>query len=774
MLNTLKALLPSSRKQRYINRLEAFLDAVPGAYCGWAPEGAIVYSADFPDLVGLDHITTMADMRWAVQAQDAGVLESYITRLAREGQPFTCKVQAADEARTLRFTGARGRALSGDDAFNILWVQDISDREAEIQRVRADGEEKRAEREAWLDALDMPLWLRDRQGALVWCNQAYAEAHETDRDDVLARQKNFTPSGKRKKSGQSDCGDLIGLGQAAIESGAAQETRCHIVLHGRRRYMQFRELPLPDHQAKSLGIARDITREEELETEQQRNMAANRELLEQLRTAIAIYDSDQRLEFFNTAYAQLWGLDDQWLNTRPRLADILDQLRETRRLPEQADFRKYKKQWQDMFTNLIEPYDDMMHLPDGTALRMLVVPHPMGGLLTTFEDVTSRLALESSYNTLVEVQKETLDNLAEGVAVFGGDGRLKLWNPSFAALWGLPPEALDGEPHITRLVEKMIHHFPESDQDRARDNLMAQALNHSESDGRLVMVEGTHLDYATIPLPDGGVLVTHVDVTDTVQVENALREKNAALEAAEQVKMDFLANVSYQLRTPLNAIMGFTEILNNEYFGPLNDRQKEYTEDIHSAGARLHGLVDDILDLATIEAGYLELAPDSVDVRAMLDSLYGITLDWARKQKLDVYLDCPKNVGKLEADERRIKQVLLNLIRNAIAHTPEGGHITLKARRRAQDVQISVIDTGEGIDAQEQSRVFTPFERSHNGNGGGEDSARQNGGAGLGLTLVRNIVEMHGGTVELASTPGEGTRVTATLPLQARIDEGAE
>jgi signal transduction histidine kinase len=398
---------------------------------------------------------------------------------------------------------------------------------------------------------------------------------------------------------------------------------------------------------------------------------------------------------------------------------------------------------------------------------MLVVPHPMGGLLTTFEDVTSRLELESSYNTLIEVQKETLDNLAEGVAVFGGDGRVKLWNPAFAALWGLPPEALDGEPHITQLVEKMIPHFPESDQNRARDNLMAQALNRTESEGRLVMEPGTHLDYATIPLPDGGVLVTHVDVTDTVQVENALREKNAALEAAEQVKMDFLANVSYQLRTPLNAIMGFTEILNNEYFGHLNDRQKEYTQGIHSAGARLHGLVDDILDLATIEAGYLVLSPASFNVREMLDSLYDITLDWARKQKLEVLLDCEDTIGEIEADERRIKQVLLNLIRNAIAHTPEGGHITLQARRRESDLQISVRDTGEGISEIEQARVFTPFERGRS-NGGGEDSGGH-GRAGLGLTLVRNIVDMHGGTVDLDSRPGEGTSVTVTLPLQAQI-----
>lgn len=120
-----------------------------------------------------------------------------------------------------------------------------------------------------------------------------------------------------------------------------------------------------------------------------------------------------------------------------------------RRLPEQADFKKYKKTWLDKFTDLIEPYEDMLYLPNGSAIRMLMVPQKAGGLMMNFEDVTSRLELESSYNTLIAVQKETLDNLAEGVAVFGGDGRLKLWNPSFARLWGCIPRIWKGS-HISR------------------------------------------------------------------------------------------------------------------------------------------------------------------------------------------------------------------------------------------------------------------------------------------------------------------------------------
>jgi PAS domain S-box-containing protein len=203
-----------------------------------------------------------------------------------------------------------------------------------------------------------------------------------------------------------------------------------------------------------------------------------------------------------------------------------------------------------MFTGLIDPYEDMLHLPDSSALRMLVIPHSMGGLMMTFEDVTSRLELESSYNTLIAVQKETLDNLGEAVAVFGSNGRLRLSNPSFGNLWGLHPEDLEGEPHVTTIVEKTKPFFTKEEWPARKEELVARGLDRTLHEGRLTRADGSLVDFTTVPLPDGGVLLTYSDVTDTVRVENALREKNAALEAAEQLKLDFLANVSYQLRTP--------------------------------------------------------------------------------------------------------------------------------------------------------------------------------------------------------------------------------
>lgn len=737
-------------------RLEAFLAALPGEYCGFADGGIAIYSDGFCKLLEIHHITTIHDVQGALETADAAALEGFFYRMQEDGKPFSMILQPLGKThKILRLRGSRGSALDERDRFDILWLEDVSaETRAQqiLQKSLGQAEAETSRLQSILDVLPVPVWMRGAESDLIWCNRAYGNMLGISPAEAIVQQKELPLSTKGKTLPRD-------LARQALNAGEPQAVRAGVISHGKRKMMDIAEIPLPSS-SRTLGVALESTREEELEQEMKRYNAAHKELLEQLRTAIAIFAQDQSLEFFNTAFSQLWGLEDQWLNRHPRLGDILEKLRENRRLPEQTDFRKYKQGWLDMFTRLIEPHEDMLHLPDGSALRMLVVPHPMGGLMLTFEDVTSRLALESSYNTLIAVQRETLDNLAEGVVVFGGDGRLKLWNPSFAELWNLSPEELDGEPHINRIADRMAAAFDEDGRAARKADIIAHALERNIREDRLLRTDGTLLDFATVPLPDGGVLISYFDVTDSIRAENALREKNAALETAEQLKTDFLANVSYQLRTPLSTIMGFAEILGNEYFGKLTDRQKEYSAGIHEAGDRLLSLVDDILDLSTIEAGYMELDRKDVAIRPMLEGLFGLTQDWARKRKLEVKLDCPKNIGKAAIDERRIKQIVLNLIRNAINHTPEGGSVTLSASRKKDHLEIAVRDTGRGIPQADQQRIFEPFERIQSA-----DTTGDRRGAGLGLSLVKNITELHGGSVDLDSAEGKGTCVTVSLPL---------
>ncbi len=735
-------------------RLEAFLNAFPGEYCGFHQDGSVAYSDGFCKLLNLAGVQRVEDVQAALTASDSAALEGQFTRLEDEGKAFTLRVRTEDGKRTLRLRGSTGAAIDGSDKFRILWAEDASDEEDALDSLRRTKDAAIREgglMQGALETLPVPAWLRDANGDLSWVNKAYGNMLGCLPADAAVSQIEITLSPKSKvRSPRDMAGD-------ATREGKAQSVQCHVIVSGKRRWMEIREIPVPgSHQ--TLGLALDLTQEEELRGERDRQAAANKTLLEQLRSGIAIFSADQNLEFFNTAFAAQWGLEDQWLNAKPRLGDILEKLRDHRRLPEQMDFRKYKQGWLDMFTRLIDPHEEMMYLPGGSAVRLLVVPHPMGGLMMTFEDVTSRLELESSYNTLIAVQKETLDNLAEGVVVYGGDGRVKLWNPSFAALWKFNPESLTDGPHINKMTEQMAGLFAPEQQSYMKRALTSQGLDRVENEGRLMRSDGLQLRYATMPLPDGGVMVSYYDITDSARVENALREKNAALEAAEQLKTDFLANVSYQFRTPLNAIMGFAEILNNEYFGPLNDRQKEYASGIFESGERLTALVDDILDLSTIEAGYLELDKTEVAIQPLLQGLYDLTHDWAMKRKLTVKLACAGTIGDFSVDERRIKQALLNLIRNAINFTPEGGEIGIEAARNGAALVFTIRDNGIGIAEEDLIRIFEPFERT----AAGRTNAHQ-AGAGLGLALVKNIVELHGGTINIASRQGAGTSVTVTL-----------
>ncbi|MBM3542857.1 MAG: PAS domain-containing protein, partial [Alphaproteobacteria bacterium] len=263
----------------------------------------------------------------------------------------------------------------------------------------------------------------------------------------------------RRRWGRSCCpASWVATWPRARSEGRAQTTRTHAVVAGARRLLGVTEQGLDDAGG-LIGCALDYTDVEEAEAERDRHIAAHREVLERLAIPIVVYGADMRVRFFNRAYVHAWQFEESWLEAGPTVTEVIDRLRERRLIPEAADFPAYKREKVRQFTSLLEPVEEFLHLPDGRAIRLTTAPHPLGGLILTFEDLTDRLALERSYNTLIAVQRETLDNLYEGIAVFGGDGRLKLWNPAFARMWGLDADALAGEPHVTKLMARTTRFF---------------------------------------------------------------------------------------------------------------------------------------------------------------------------------------------------------------------------------------------------------------------------------------------------------------------------
>lgn len=737
------------------------MDALPFEYCGWNKSGIAHWSRGFPEIFGMNSIQSVRDIQQAILPSDAAALEGMIWRLQKDGEPFLLTVKTSESDRILAMHGVKGSDLDQSDVFDVLWVEDITDRHHKIEDLNDQCRTLEKEITQFQVILDMiPHAIsatEDEDNTILWCNEPYNKLAGKPRKDSLGNTIDLKATPLTKTQGSIP--EMI---ERAAATQSAEMAQSRIIVDGKRRLASIHALPNKAHGI-VVEMIEDVTDQENLRAELNRYVASNAQLLEHLSTAIAIFNADQTLEFYNQSFSSLWGLEDHWLNTHPTLGDILEKLRELRRLPEQADFRHYKKSWVDLFTTLLKPQDDMMYLPGGSAIRSMVTPHPMGGLMMTFEDVTSRLELESSYNTLIAVQRETLDNLAQGVAVYGSDARLRLYNPTYCKLWGLNPENLEGHPHASQIVEKKKPLFKGKQYkwDDIQKRLTAHALDRTDIRETLQRSDDKIIECLSAPLPDGGVIVTYRDITDSMRVQEVLKEKNKALEEAEKLKTDFLAKVSYQLRTPLNAISGFSEILDQEYFGKINDKQREYTSGITEAANRLSSLINDILDLSSIEAGYLRLEKDPVDIESMMDAVYDLSRDWAGMETLQITLQKPeKPIGTMVVDERRLKQALLNIIRNAINFTPGGGKITLALSHTADHVTMTVSDTGIGIDAADMDALFEPFKTLKTD----QNTNAQQDTTGLGLSLAKNIIAMHKGTINVESKLGKGTTVTILLP----------
>jgi signal transduction histidine kinase len=478
---------------------------------------------------------------------------------------------------------------------------------------------------------------------------------------------------------------------------------------------------------------------------------------DRLATAFAVFDQSQRLTHFNQAYVELWQIDPAWLATHPRDGEILDRLRQERRLPEKADYRDWKKTWLASYGSNAQ-VEDLWHLPDGRTLHV-IADSEAGGVTYLYENVTERIALESRYNALIQVQRETLDTLREGVAVFAPNGRLRLYNQAFAALWRLNPRQLDKEPHIDEIIEgcRILYDAPE-EWERTKAAVTGIVSERRPYESQVDRADGRVLACAALPLPDGGTLLTYNDVSDAKHMERALIERNEALEEADRLKSTFISHVSYELRTPLNSILGFAQLLASPAFGPLAEKQREYVHDILASGLTLRAIIDDILDLTTIDAGTLDLNLSPVSVREVIEAAANGVRERLKQNDMTLDVAIEPGIDTFVADGARVTQILYNLLSNAIGFSPEGGRIALNCHRENSMLAFTVEDQGVGIPEDYQKAVFERFESRPHGS--------RHRGTGLGLSIVKSLAELHGGTVDLSSAPGKGTRVKVLLPLE--------
>ncbi len=694
---------------------------------------------------------------WAAPS-GAARLEHAVTRLRETGESFRLSVP---------LKGRSGHALlaTGEvrDAAALLRLRDETE-EAESRAV-AEAARETAEAQAkalrtLLEAVPVPVWQRDPKGQVSWTNAAYSAAvsrpaiagakapHRQAKDAEPGVEELLSESARRAMAISRLEGDIF-------------RARTNAVMAGERRTLDVCEVPVEDG---AVGIAFDATEAEDAKAELQRHIESHARTLDQLHTAVAIFGPDKRLLFHNEAYRELLGLDHAWLLTAPLDAEILERLREIGRVPEQTDFRAWKRQTLEIYRAL-EPREDWWPMPDGQMLRVVATPGAEGGVIYFYEDHTEKLDLESRLDTLGRVQGETLDNLREGVAVFASNGRLSLCNPSFAEMWGLGAGVAMDEPHIDEIIGAASGFDTAPDWKRIKA-MVTEIDTRESTGGRMTRSDGKTLDYLVQPLPDGATLVTFGDMTDSLSAATALQERNQALVAADELKNAFVSHVSYELRTPLTHIIGFSEVLASEQFGVLNDKQREYADDIYTSSDALMTIIDHILDLATIDAGAMELEIDDLDVREAVEIAAEGLADRIRENEIRLDLSIAPDVGTVAADSNRLTQILFNLLSNAVGVSDPGGHVAVDVSREDNAIRFAISDDGPGLDQADLKRVFDRFET-------GPKRGRHRG-AGLGLSIVQSFVDLHGGRIDATSTPGVGTTVSVTLPASRQSVEAVE
>jgi signal transduction histidine kinase len=733
--------------------------------------GGVTVSRRLAVLLGLKDGTHSRydDIRTCFKGESLKALERACSALRGNGTPFDLVLINGD--RLIQTIGQRAENNLGEVQADLVWMRDVSELtmsrgSSELTPYNKTGVPDATKADtfddrhltALLDAMPIPVWLRDSKLNLAFVNRAATGVVDAKPD--LAKH-------------------AWALGERASE-------RRLIDRDGTAQLVELSEIPLGiqinDENKKSsgtLGYALDQSEREEMESAFMRHRLSYDAVLEGLPAPVAIFTADTHLEFANSAYADLWKMDRHWLSDRPSLADILEKQHEDRLLPEAPDFRAFKAEQVARFRILRDSYTEMLYLPSGQALRQKIAPYGDGGLVYTFDDISDNLDLQRSYKELGAVQSETLDNLHEGVAVFGSDGRLKLYNPVYANLWELDDAILGAKPHLSEILERTRALMPAPDnstvwldEDWAKKKALiaAQLLSRGQSDGRLNLTNGKAIKYVNVPLPDGAVLLSYVDISDSAKIESALRDRAEAMEQADQVKSEFIADVSREVRTPLNTVIGFADMLSQEYFGDLNPRQSEYAQSISETGRNIMSVVSDVLDLANMDAGRLELNNESIDIHGLLVSSFNLIKDRAKRRSINLEFDCAPDIGWMTGDTGRLKQVIYNLMANAATYTPPRGKITLGAAREKDQVVIRVIDTGVGIPNSDKQRIFRPFDK-----GGGASPANDETkphilgkdgerGVGLGLTIAKRFIERHGGTIDVKSLVGRGTTVDIKFP----------
>jgi signal transduction histidine kinase len=690
-----------------------------------------------------------------IAPDDLGILSSDLEIARASAGRLSRKVRAQGSGRVFDVRG--GPAPEEAPGTMLLWFFDASAGEEERAKLSLRLKQTEAALGSLthlIEAAPFPMWYRGPDLKLGLVNSAFVHAVEgRDATDVIERSAELV-------DGDGESG-AVGAAREAQEGGRVVSRMQPAILHGERRMLRVVNVPLSTGAV--AGFAVDVQDLEDARAELGRYIESQRELADRMTAGTAQFDADRSLSFFNRPFAVMTQLDAEWLAEQPEFDRVIERMRDQQRLPETRDFPAWKEERRGWFTSAEEVLEEEWMLPNGDHIRVVAQPLPDGGLRLFLEDRTEQLRLASARDTLLRVRAATFDNLFEAIGVFASDGRLYTWNSRFLEDWELEEEWLTTHPRVDELVPAMARKLVNPTAAAQIREMVRQTTNERQSStGRISMTDGRHFQFAAVPLPDGNALFTMVDVTDSTRIEAALRERATALEEADRVKTDFVANMSYELRTPLTSIGGFAELLGGGYAGDLSAKARDYVSAIVESVERLSKLINDVLDLTTGDTRGVALEKERVDVaglcRAAAEMAKARTAEKAQKLEVEI----SPSAGHVFGDARRLRESVEHVLHNAIAYTDRKGRISLTADGDKKRAVIRIQDNGSGIEPEDLPRVFNRFDRVV------EAGVRGEAALGLGLPLTQQFIEAHGGSVELESEKGKGTTVTLTIPRGSR------
>lgn len=743
--------------KKAINHYRGILSCSTDAWASWNSDGEMIgISKKFRDLFDLNEKSDVRlnDILLKLHPDAIASIKGNFDMLLTSGKSFSITVSPINSNDKLELTFEK---ISTKNATTLsIWCKNITSLSSTIDGLtqkNATLTRKLDIADRILDNIPWPVWYRDQNLKVEYCNNTYASILDTSRDVVI------------KKNLPLISGALFGQGHSLAESVKKSEkpqtVSQYVIVNGARKTFSISEIPFA---SESLGYAVDNTNLEEAIKNLDKVISAHGEVLEAIPTAIAIFGQNTRLSFYNSAYKKMTGFDEVWLNSAPSYGELLEKKRIYRQLPEYADFQFYKTEQLGMFVSLLEQKQDMLYLPNGNVIRRCVTPHPLGGLIFMLDDISESILLQRENSTVLSVQKETINNLIEGVSVFGSDNRLKFINASMLKLWNINENIPHGT-HISEFIEYIRREIEYvGTWEEYSSNVISNLTDRMTKSGRILKKDNSVIFFTYSPLPDGSHLHSYIDVTDSCKLELATYEKDQALNIANDLRCDFISSISSEIRNPVNLIIGYTELLEQQYFGALNEKQISYCAEILNAAQRLISFVNNVKSMDIVDIENIVVIKKIFDIKQVIESVVSAVIDRSNKKGITIHL--PENQTPVEvyADKKIIKQIQYHILINLVGFISKKANIKMLLDVNDDRVKVITIANDPTIKHQSKLQAFQRMGFKH------VSRVTISEQINLGMPIIKPLIEKHGGTIDVQRNGGTITVIYSVSTLDSAND----